>query len=545
MKFIHGLLICVAGFQLLSCETDNTHPPRPNIVLILVDDMGYSDLGSFGSEISTPHLDQLAASGIRFTQFTNAAKCFPSRACLLTGLYAQQCGMAHRADTLRNSVTLGEVLQNSGYRTLMSGKHHGKENMYFRGFDRYYGLRDGASNHFNPGKQRPGEPVPAHKVWAQPRAWCIDDSTHLPYHPVPDDFYTTDYFTYYAIDYLQEYKDEDKPFFLFLSYTAPHDPLQAWPEDIAKYKGVYDAGYEQIRRQRYERMKELGIIDDSFPLSNATYEKWDEMDKFERTEEIQRMQVYAAMIDRVDMNIGRLIETLKSIGKYDNTIIMFASDNGGSPGIFPSDGEGYNEWAGLGIIGSMERWTSLGTSWSNVCNTPYRYYKDWSHHGGTCTPFIIHWPGNIQPGISDYPGHFIDFMPTFIEWSGAEYPLHFKGDTIPAMAGESFAAVLHGEKKDREKPLFWEFQNGKAVRKGHYRLVWESFTEITDPLDYAEGPDDGQGYWALYDMRHDKTETKNIADQHPDIVNEMKALYASWAKDMARYPQLEMATIRR
>jgi arylsulfatase len=538
--------LLVAGASTISCtQKENDAYVQPNIVLIMADDLGFSDLGCYGSEINTPNINYLGEQGIRFTQFTNCAKCFPSRASLLTGLYAQQCGMAQRADTLRNSITLAEVLRKKGYRTLMTGKHHGKENLYFRGFDHYYGLRDGACNYFNPGETLPGEPEPAHKTWAKPRHWCIDSVTLAPYSPKETDFYTTDYFTRYALDFLETYKNESNPFFLYVSYTAPHDPLQAWPEDIEKYAGYYREGYETVRLQRYKRMLEMGIIDESFPLSDPTYENLDSLSPFEKEEEIRRMQVYAAMIDRMDQNIGMIMNKLKEIGQYENTIIVFTSDNGGSPGIFPEDGIGYSQNAGIGEIGAIDRWASLGTSWSNVCNTPFRYYKTWSHHGGTSSPFIVYNPKRFNPQISQYPAHFIDIMPTFIEWTGAEYPKVFRGDTIPSLPGESFADVVTGVKANRETPMFWQLQNGKAVRKGDFRLVWESKTVITDPVQYAEGPDDKEGFWALYDMGNDKTETTDVSTQNPQMTNKLINLFRGWETQMSRYTQLEKEQIRR
>lgn len=540
------LLFFAAGATMVSCTNENKEKTdQPNIVLIMADDLGFSDLGCYGSEIKTPNIDYLGEQGVRFTQFTNAAKCFPSRANLLTGLYAQQCGMAQRADTLRNSVTIAEVLRNNGYRTLMTGKHHGKENLYFRGFDRYYGLRDGACNYFNPGETRPGEPEPAHKTWAKPRHWCIDSVTLAPYTPEENDFYTTDYFTRYAIDYLEQYKNEENPFFLYVSYTAPHDPLQAWPEDIEKYSGYYHDGYDAVRRQRYQRMLEMGLIDESFPLSDPTYEDWDLLSHFEKEEETRRMQVYAAMIDRMDQNIGMILDKLKEIGKYDNTIIVFTSDNGGSPGIFPEDGAGYSDGAGLGEIGAIDRWASLGTSWSNVCNTPFRYYKTWNHHGGTCSPFIVYSPARYNPQINQYPAHLIDVMPTLLNWTGADYPERFGDEDIPTLPGESFADVLTGEKDKRNTPLFWQLQNGKAVRHNNLKLVWESHTLITDPVQYAEGPDDKPGHWALYDMDTDKTEINDISAQNPEKAKDLKKLFEDWDAEMSQYIELKMEKIRR
>ena len=260
MKRILFLIILIQSINIFFGCKKPAKIPRPNIILILVDDMGFSDLGCYGSEINTPNIDKLAFEGMRFTQFHNTSKCFPSRASLLTGLYAHQVGMDRKHGALKNCVTLGEVLRSAGYRTLASGKHHGTENLFDRGFDRYYGLRDGASNHFNPGEQREGENKPAQKLRGSGyRKWCIDDSTISPYTP-PKDFYTTDYFTKYALKYLEEYKNDKKPFFIYLAYTAPHDPLMAWPEDIDKYEGYYNDGYEKIRLARYKKQIKMELL---------------------------------------------------------------------------------------------------------------------------------------------------------------------------------------------------------------------------------------------------------------------------------------------
>jgi arylsulfatase len=318
---------------------------KPNIVFILADDMGWSDLGCYGGEINTPNLDKLAEGGIRFTQMHNTAKCFPSRACLLTGLYAQQCNMDKKAINFKNSVTLGEVLQTAGYRTLMTGKHHGTENPYNRGFSRYFGLRDGACNYFNPGKQREGEGKPAQK--RPNRAWCIDDKLYEPYTPKEKDFYTTDYFTKYALNYLDEYKHEDRPFFLYLAYNAPHDPLMAWSEDIKKYRGKYKIGYEKIREERDKKQRKLGLFDKSFPQSEAIHKKWEELSEREKDEEDLKMAVYAAMIDRLDWNIGKILDKINELGERENTLVIFASDNGCSAEVVNIPGSGE--------IGSMNR----------------------------------------------------------------------------------------------------------------------------------------------------------------------------------------------
>jgi len=251
-------ILCVAIFTtIINTSIAFASKAKPNIIFILVDDMGYSDIGCYGGEVHTPNLDSLADNGIRFTQVHNTAKCFSSRATLLTGLYAQDCGMSRGYKKFTNAVTLAEVLKTAGYRTLVSGKHHSRESLFDRGFDRCFGLLDGCSNHFNPGKQRKGEGVPAQKRPGK-RMWAIDDQVLTPYTPPQMDFYSTDYYTKYAINYLEEYKNEKKPFLLYLAYTAPHDPLQAWPEDIQKYTQTYKVGYEAIRNARFKKLKALG-----------------------------------------------------------------------------------------------------------------------------------------------------------------------------------------------------------------------------------------------------------------------------------------------
>jgi arylsulfatase len=298
---------------------------RPNIILILVDDMSYSDIGCYGGEIQTPNIDRLAQNGIRFTQMHNTSKCFPSRACLLTGVYAQQNGMSINPGSFDHSISLGDLLKTVGYRTFQSGKNHNKKSLYDFGFDRVFEFFGGATNHFNPGNQRPGEAVPIFK--GGPDTWNLDNKSFKPYN-TSEDFYSTDYFTINAIEYIDQYKNDTKPFFLYLAYTAPHDPLMAWPEDIAKYRGKYKAGYKVIRDARYKIMVSLGIVDPSIKLSDPTSKDWNILTDEEKDQEDLRMAVYAAMIDRIDQNIGKLLERLKLSGKLDNTLILFASDNG-------------------------------------------------------------------------------------------------------------------------------------------------------------------------------------------------------------------------
>ncbi len=480
---------------------------RPNIIFILVDDMGFSDLGCYGSEIHTPHLDGLAEKGLRFTQFYNTSKCFPSRACLLTGTYAQQSQMDRSPGRIRNAVTLAEVLREAGYRTLMAGKHHGIENPFERGFDRYFGLRDGASNHFNPGRQREGEGKPAQK--RPNRAWCIDHVTFKPYSPPEKDFYTTDYFTNYALKYLDEYQAEKRPFFLYLSYTAPHDPLHAWPEDIAKYRGKYREGYDVVRQKRWAKQLASGLFPSTVKLTPADHRSWDVLSEAEKDEEDLRMAVYAAMIDRLDQNIGRLLAKLKALGKAQNTLLFFASDNGGSAEVVKR---------GEGPIGSMTRWASLKKDWANVSNTPFHRYKNYSHEGGICTPLIVHWPKRLfnPGGFVRQPGHFIDVMATVIDVAEATYPAEWNGQEITPLQGRSLVPLLQGKTVPPRPPLFWQWRHGKAVRFHQWKLVSH------------------RGPWELYDMETDRTEQDDLSHLYPGVAKRLGDLWETWSRETSQ-----------
>lgn len=511
-KAITAVKFLVIGFVVFfySCKSKIENAQQPNILLISVDDMGWSDIGAYGSEVETPNLNMLAEQGIRFTNFSNTSKCFPSRASLITGVYARDCGY-HESfrQPIRNAVTIGEVLQTAGYNTYWTGKHHGKDNPYNRGFNGYSGLKDGASNHFNPGVQREGEPDPARK---RTRTWAIDSVLYEPYTPEDRDFYTTDTFTDYALDYLKDNSEGEKPFFMYIAYTAPHDPIMAWPEDIAKYDGMYDEGYEAIRKKRFERQLDLGIVKDSTVLSDPVYTPWSELTEAERQYEADVMEVYAAMIDRVDQNIGRLIGTLDSLNYLENTLILFVSDNGASSEVINLDTDD-----DTAPIGSMARWISLKGDWANVANTPYRFFKNYSYEGGVNTPMIAYWPGKIEEGaITSYPGHFIDFMATFVDMTGADYPQRFNGQEITPMRGKSLLPVFQDPKLSRrEGPLFWEWSDGKAMREGPWKIVKEG----------EESP------WELYNLVEDPTEMHNLADEKPEIVDSLGRKHELWATD--------------
>jgi arylsulfatase len=487
---------------------------KPNILIVLADDMGYSDIGCYGGEIHTPNIDRLAANGMKFSQMYNTAKCFPTRACLLTGVYFQRTDRG-----FSNTATLGEVLRPAGYHTFWSGKHHAKFNPVTRGFDRYYGMIGGCENHFNPGSAAAlGQPTPTHKD--NGNRWVLDENdTRQNENFIPQDpkFYDTDAFTDRALKWLDEYGKDGKPFLLYMAYTAPHWPLQAWPEDIAKYKGVYDGGYDVIREARYERQIQLGLVDPkTSPLPPMEYgkkysKKWDDLSPDERKQEAMKMEVYAAMVDRMDQNIGRLLTKLEEQGKLDNTLILFLSDNGACAET-PVNWDNVDPDAPMGSVATF---ISYGPSWASVGNTPLRKWKQDSFEGGICTPLVVHWPAVIKPqtGWNRAPAHLIDIMPTLVAVSGAEYPGASKESQVPPMDGVSLLPALKGGTIERTHPLFFQFGKGAAIRDGQWKLV-------------RLGPE-----WELYDLAIDRNEMHNQAAKQPELVKQMDAAWMAWWKD--------------
>ena len=474
---------------------------RPIILQIMADDMGYSDIGCYGGEIRTPNLDRLAAGGLRFTQFYNNAKCGPTRASLLTGLYSQQAGER----SMQRGVTIAEVLREAGYRTLMTGKWHQASIPVRRGFDRYYGLCDGCCNFFNPGPRRPGEAEPGRKRF--PRRWAVDDKEYRPFAPPAKGFYTTDAFTEYALQYLDQYAQEDKPFSLYVAYTAPHYPLHAWPVDIARYRGKYKIGWDELRARRHRRMLEMGLVQKHWKLSprDPRSPKWQDVKDKDAWD--LKMAVYAAMIDRMDQNIGRLLAKIKEIGRADNTLVLFLSDNGGCA-------ESVNNTPKI-PPGPMASYRTVELPWANASNTPFRKFKSWDHEGGIATPLIAYWPGKIQNpgGLTDQVGHIIDIMATCVDVAGATYPQTFAGRKILPLAGKSLAPVFRGERRKGHEALFWQFGSSRAVRQGKWKLVYRK-----------------PGPWALYDMEADRTEQNDLADKHPDKARELAQLWDQWAQ---------------
>jgi arylsulfatase A-like enzyme len=499
-----------------------TQAPRPNILLILADDMGYSDIGCFGGEISTPNIDSLAQRGIRFTHFYNNAVCMPTRASLMTGLYPHQVGAADAANlTSDNNVTVAEVLRTAGYRTLMSGKwHNGNtpgKHPYTRGFDRFWGLLSGCSNYFNPGLPRPNEPEPVHKSPGDMRPWGDDGEIMHPYTPEDPDFYATDVFTDHAVEFLDQYGGDEQPFFLYLPYTAPHFPMQARPEDIARYRGKFMKGWDRLREERYERLVASGIIDNKWKLSDPDplAPRWEDVADKDAWD--LKMAVYAAMIDRMDQGIGRVLGKIRQLGKEDDTLVFFLSDNGGC-------GQHINRTPDL-APGPVNTYCTVDAPWANLSNTPFRKFKVFDHEGGISTPMIACWPNGIAPGgMCHELGHVIDFMPTLAELAGAECPTEYGGHKVLPAEGRSFASALSGGSLGSRDPLFWEFQQCRAVRLGNWKLVSQG-----PPRNHigVEVPS-GLNSWELYDMSIDRSETNDLSAQHPDKVKELDDLWREW-----------------
>jgi len=485
---------------------------RPNILIIMADDMGFSDLGCYGGEIETPHLNRLAAGGLRFTHCYNTARCCPTRAALLTGVYQHQAGIGHmtRNDRIPSyqgylndrCVTIAEVLQQAGYTALTTGKWHvGSKRGHWpldRGFDRFFGTPSGGGVYFK------GTLKIRTNVF-----FVLDDERIVP----PDDLYVTDTFTDYAIEFIEGAVAQQKPFFLYLAHISPHWPLQAKPEDIDKYRGRYDAGWDEVRQARYKRQLEMGLIKRQWPLSprDRQARPWNALSDEQRRDLAHRMSIYAAQIDCIDQNVGRLVERLRELNALDNTLILFLSDNGcsaeGGPGGFSRGLKG-------APIGTAESYASVGLEWANVADTPFRKYKMSVHEGGIATPLIAHWPAGISRSneLEHEPAHVIDLMPTCLEVAGARYPRKLHGKPILPPEGRSLVPAFRGEAIERDA-IYWEHQGNQAVRVGKWKLVRPH-----------------RGPWELYNMDADRTELEDLAGKQPDRVQALSAKWNAWAK---------------
>lgn len=539
----------MAALALLSCVA--VADSRPNIILIMSDDMGYSDIGCYGGEINTPNLDGLAANGLRYAQFYNSARCCPTRASLLTGLHPHQAGIGHmvadrgfdgyRGDLNEHCLTIAQVLKPAGYSTYMAGKWHVTKHLFpddeadkfnwprQRGFDRFYGTILGAGSLWDP-------------------TTLVRGNRHItpdndPEYQPGEKWYYTDAITDNAVRYIREHKGAN-PFFMYVAYTAAHWPMHARERDIVKYKGMYDAGYDPIRKARYERLKKLGLVKEGWELS-PTAGNWDKVEN--KAWEARNMEVYAAMVDCMDQGIGRIVDELKAKHLFENTLVLFLQDNGGCAeggkslgrgdgGQPRADGPtlstmgkdelqmdmknkktraGYPVRKGVGVMaGPPDTYISYGKEWANVSNTPFKEYKHYVHEGGISTPLIAHWPEGIKRRneIEHQPGQIIDIMATCVDLSGATYPRNYGGAEITPMEGTSLVPTFGGGTLDRDT-LYFEHEGNRAIRKGKWKLV-------------AKG---AKGAWQLYDMEADRSEMNNLAEAHPELVQRLEKEWNAWA----------------
>ncbi len=543
--------------MIVLCCDSGAQAAKPNIILIMSDDMGWSDLGCYGSEISTPNIDRLAKSGVRFTQFYNTARCCPTRATLLTGLYAHQAGIGHmmedlgsdayRGDLNRRCVTIAEVLKTAGYRTYMTGKWHVTKKVnpkndaergnwpLQRGFDRFYGTIHGAGSFFDP------------------NSLARDNSLISPFADPEyksEEFYYTDAITDQATRFIGDHVRDhsDKPFFMYMAYTAPHWPMHAKAADIAKYKGKYDAGYDAIRTARYERLKSLGLIDAKSEMAPQRGGAW--QDVADREYELRCMEVFAAMIDTLDQGVGRLVTELEKTKQFENTLILFFQDNGGcaegmgrgagsngsrqrsvvpslpklaaeylQPDMIPKQTrDGFPVRQGMGILpGGADTYHGYGEAWANVSNTPHREYKHWVHEGGISTPLIAHWPAGIPAtrhnALESQPAHLIDLMATCVNLAQANYLKEYQSESIQPMEGVSLVPAFSGKPLNRSQPIFWEHEGNRAIREGDWKLVKKH-----------------PGKWELYNISVDRVERHDLALQHADRVATMSKQWQTWAE---------------
>ncbi|HEU4635496.1 MAG TPA: arylsulfatase [Edaphobacter sp.] len=484
---------------------------RPNIIVIMADDMGFSDLGCYGGEVHTPNIDSLAESGLRFTQFYNCARCCPSRASLLTGLDNHQAGVGDMINDLgtsnyqgylgKNAVTIAEALKGSGYRSLMVGKWHvGEEKGHWpvdRGFERYFGLISGACNYF---RLDPG------------RKMALENQ---PYTPPANGFYMTDAFTDHAIALVDEYGKQPNPYFLYLAYTAPHWPLHAPPEDIERNKGHYREGWDQLRLARHQRQIKMGLLDERWQLTDRdpTVPAWENVS--DKADLERRMEVYAAQIERMDQGIGRVIQKVKDLGQEENTLILFLADNGACHEVVERGKPGTE-------MGTADSFSSYGRGWANASNTPFRLYKHWVHEGGISAPLIAKWPRQIKRKnvFVRQPAHITDIMPTVLELAGVSYPRIYEGHDVIPLAGESLVPVLQGKSWKGHGAMYWEHEGNRAVREGKWKLV-------------SRAPE----RWELYDMESDRTENHDLSGTYPEVVQRMTGMYEAWASKVGVLPR--------
>ena len=551
---IGGLLVFFQGVHgaFAADEPKPAEPPRPNIVVILADDLGYSDLGCYGSEISTPNLDRLATKGIKLTQFYTTPRCCPSRAALLTGLYPQQAdigdmmqdrGVAgYRGELNKNDPTIAEQLRMAGYHTMMVGKWHvshvafdGKRQLNHetdkpfwdnkadwplqRGFDEYYGAIHGVTSYYDPFSLVRG---------------------NTPITSVATNFYYTDAIADQAVADIAGCTNKAKPFFLYVAFSAPHWPLQAPEADIAKYRSTYLAGWDVIRSNRYQRQIQSGLIQTNWQLSprDERVTPWDKV--LDKAWEANRMATYAAMVGRMDRGVGRIMDELKKTGAEQNTLVIFFSDNGACDEVVQPDWYDVPSRTRDGRVvkvgnqnhsvfaGPDDVWQSYGSPWANVSDTPFRLYKHFAHEGGIASPFIACWPDVIKPGgINRDIAHVTDIMATCTELSGAQPPAEFNGQPTLPLEGTSLMPIFSENDRTNSVPRFWEHEGNRAVRSGKWKLV-------------SHYPN----RWELYDMETDRTELNDLAEKYLGTVKQLAALYDEWAKRCNVLPREQLPPIK-
>jgi len=542
-------LLCVLAIAVgIAAPQPASAAPRPNIVIIMSDDMGYSDLGCYGGEIRTPRLDGLAAGGLRFAQFYNTARCCPTRASILTGLYPHQAGIGwmthdrgydgYRGDLSRRCATIAEVLRPAGYATCAVGKWHvtketkpegPKYNWPLqRGFDRFYGTITGAGSFYDPGT------LTRDNTMISPFA----DPEYQ-----PEAFYYTDAISDHAVRFIDEHfrKQAEKPLFMYVAYTCAHWPMHALDKDVEPYHGRYDGGYTPTRTARFERLRRMGLIDREWEISPQVGD-WGEVEPKEW--EARCMEVYAGMISNMDAGIGRIVDSLERSGQLENTLVFFLQDNGGCQEGVGRKGEakrpvepslpkiaadavrldvipkqnraGVPTLMGPSVMpGPEDTYIAYGINWANVSNTPFREYKHFVHEGGISTPLVAHWPARIKRhgAMEHQPGHLIDLMATCVDLAGAEYPKQLGGETIQPMEGVSLAPAFEGKPLERPGPIFWEHEGNRAIRDGKWKLV----AKENQP-------------WELYDMEADRTELDDLAAEKPELVEKLAAQWDAYAE---------------
>ncbi len=510
-------LACAAAIVFQSYCTAAPSQERPSVVVILIDDMGFSDLGCYGGEVPTPNIDKLAAGGVRFTQFYNTARCSPSRAALLTGLYPHEAGMGFLDNmVVKNSkgtqgrlrddcVTMAEVLQDAGYFTIMTGKWHlGQMHgtpPWERGFMRSLNTAVGEL-YFPNQKQRRQDGIRLNG-----ERFELDDPKF------GKDWYGPDLITEWGLKFVDEAIAAKKPFFYYLPHCAVHFPLQVPQADIDRYRGKYKVDWDTLREARHKRQIEMGLVDAKWPLTERPpgVPDWNTLSDEDKDRFDNIMAVYAAMIDRLDHSVGKLIAGLKERGVLDNTVVLLMCDNGGNAESGPRGRlEGANP-------GGPKSTVFLGQCWATLANTPFWRYKHFTHEGGIATPLIVHWPAGIDAQrdgkLEPQPGHLVDIMPTVVELCGAKYPTEYHGHSIQPVAGTSLVPAIAGKPIDRKKPIYFAHEGNRAVRDGKWKLVMK-----------FKGP------WELYDMEADRTERHDLLAQEPEVATRLIHEWESWAK---------------